>query len=423
MSKPTVLFRGPVKTRSGYGAHARDILEALYNMNLFDIKIDSCPWGLTPMTALESNNLFHKWIESNIVTNFEGLPDLYIQVTIPSEFQRYGKYNIGITAGIETTVAPKDWVDGCNRVDLVVATSNFSKDVLLSTRYDERNKNTNELISQIKVNVPVEVLFEGADTKIYNDKIDEDFDLNIDEDFAYLFVGHWLKGDLGQDRKDIGMLIKTFCSTFNNIDNKPALILKTSSASFSVKEKEAFRIRIQELCSEFTNPPSIYLLFGELSNKEMNSLYNHPKVKAMVSLTKGEGFGRPLLEFTLSGKPVIASNWSGHKDFLSLDHSLLIGGKLTDVHESAVDNFIIKGSKWFTANYSEASKALELIYENYETFLANSKMLKEINKTFFSLENMTYVFKNMISKKINLEQTSKPTYTQLILPKLNKIEK
>ncbi len=262
MSKPTVLFRGPVKTRSGYGAHARDILEALYNMNLFDIKIDSCPWGLTPMTALEENNLFHKWIESNTVTTFEGLPDLYIQVTIPSEFQRYGKYNIGITAGIETTVAPKDWVDGCNRVDLVIATSNFSKDVLLSTKYDERNKNTNELISQIKVNVPVEVLFEGADTKIYNDKIDEDFDLNIDEDFAYLFVGHWLKGDLGQDRKDIGMLIKTFCSTFNGKDNKPALILKTSSASFSVKEKEAFRIRIQELCSEFTNPPSIYLLFG-----------------------------------------------------------------------------------------------------------------------------------------------------------------
>ncbi len=155
----------------------------------------------------------------------------------------------------------------------------------------------------------------------------------------------------------------------------------------------------------------------------MNSLYNHPKVKAMVSLTKGEGFGRPLLEFTLSGKPVIASNWSGHKDFLSLDHSLLIGGKLTDVHESAVDNFIIKGSKWFTANYSEASKALELIYESYETFLYNSKMLKEINETFFSLENMTYVLKNMITKRINLEQASKPTYTQLILPKLNKIEK
>lgn len=421
MSKPTILFRGPVKTRSGYGAHARDILEALFNMNLFDIKIDSCLWGTTPMTALEENNLFHKWIESNIVKAYEGLPDIYIQVTIPSEFQRFGKYNIGITAGIETTVAPKDWIDGCNRVDLVIATSNFSKDVLLSTKYDERNKTTNELINQFKVEVPIEVLFEGADTKIYNDKIDDNFELDINEDFAYLFVGHWLKGDLGQDRKDIGMLIKTFCATFNNVEDRPALILKTSSAGFSVKEKESFRIRIEEHCKEFSNPPSIYLLFGELSNKEMNSLYNHPKVKAMVSLTKGEGFGRPLLEFTLSGKPVIASNWSGHKDFLDLDHSIMVGGKLTDVHESSIDNFIIKGSKWFTANYDEASNAMRIVYENYDNFLTNSNKLKEINKTKFSLENMTKVFKEILSNRVNIQPKPEPKYTQLILPKLNKI--
>ena len=49
---------------------------------------------------------------------------------------------------------------------------------------------------------------------------------------------------------------------------------------------------------------------------EMNSIYNHSKVKAMVSLTKGEGFGRPLLEFSLSQKPLIVSGWSGHMDFL-----------------------------------------------------------------------------------------------------------
>jgi hypothetical protein len=421
MSKPTILFRGPVKTRSGYGSHARDVLESLYKMNLFDIKIDSCIWGQTPMTALEKNNLFHNWIESNSVENYTNIPDIYIQVTIPSEFNRFGKFNIGITAGIETTVAPKDWVDGCNRMDLILATSNFSKDVLLSTVYDERDKNTNQLIRQHKVEKPIEVLFEGVDTKIFNDNIDANFDLDIKEDFAFLFVGHWLKGDLGQDRKDIGMLIKCFGEAFKTFDNKPALVLKTSSASFSIKERENFRARIEDLTKDIINCPPIYLLFGELSNQEMNSLYNHPKIKAMLTLTKGEGFGRPLLEFTLTGKPVVASNWSGHKDFLNLDNSVLIGGKLLDVHESAIDNFIIKGSKWFTANYDEFAFAIQTMKDNYDKFLEKSLPLKDINKNNFSLEKMTEVFKNILTSKVDIQKKPEPTYAKLVLPKLNKI--
>jgi len=156
--KPTLLFRGPIKTRSGYGSHSRDLLESLYQMNMFDIKIDSCVWGSTPMTALEDDNLFHQWIKGNIVTQFQGLPDIYVQVTVPNEFQRFGKFNIGITAGIETTIAPKDWVDGCNRMDLIIATSNFSKEVLLSTVYNEKEKDSDKIIKQHKIEKPVEVL-------------------------------------------------------------------------------------------------------------------------------------------------------------------------------------------------------------------------------------------------------------------------
>lgn len=168
MSKPFVLFRGPVKTRSGYGAHSRDLLEALYKMDLFNIKIDSSNWGHTPMTALENDNEFHKWIESNIVTQISDVPDIYIQVTVPNEFQRMGKYNVGITAGIETTVAPKSWIDGCNRMDHIITTSTFSRDVLLSTVYNETDNNTGKLIKQYRIEKPVSVLFEGVDTLIYN---------------------------------------------------------------------------------------------------------------------------------------------------------------------------------------------------------------------------------------------------------------
>jgi glycosyltransferase involved in cell wall biosynthesis len=415
MNKPFLLFRGPVKTRSGYGAHSRDLLQALYEMDLFEIKIDSCMWGSTPMTALE-DNLFHKWIESNIVNQLEKTPDIYVQVTVPNEFQRVGKFNIGITAGIETTIAPKDWIDGCNRMDLIVTTSTFSKDVLLQTVYNENEQNTGKLIKQHKIERQIEVLFEGVDTKIYNN-VYNNIDIDIKEDFAYLFVGHWLKGDTGQDRKDVGMLIRCFAEAFKDVEDRPALILKTSSASFSIKERESFRKKIEGLVSDYKNPPSIYLLFGDLTNDEMNNLYNHPKVKSMVTITKGEGFGRPLLEFTMTGKPVIASNWSGHKDFLPMDKAIMIGGKLTEVHESAVDTFILKDSKWFTANYNEVTEVFKLVYKDYDKFLEKSMMLGDENKEKFSMEKMKEKFKDIINPF-----SVQPKEQKLILPKLTKIK-
>jgi glycosyltransferase involved in cell wall biosynthesis len=240
--------------------------------------------------------------------------------------------------------------------------------------------------------------------------------LDIKENFAYLFVGHWLKGNLGQDRKDVGMLIRCFVEAFKNESDKPALVLKTSSANFSVKERENFRKRIKEIVGDIENPPSIYLLFGELTNKEMNDLYNHPKIKSMVSITKGEGFGRPLLEFTMTGKPVIASNWSGHKDFLSIDKSIMVGGKLTEVHESSIDSFIIKGSKWFTANYDEVVSVLRLVVNEYDSMLEKTKSLKEENETNFSLDEMTKKFKSILEPKVKI-----PEYTNLVLPSLFKI--
>ena len=415
MSKPFLLFRGPVKSMSGYGAHSRDILESLYSMNLFDIKIDSCIWGSTPLTALSNDNHFHNWIESNILDRLEIRPDIYVQVTVPNEFMSVGLFNIGITAGIETTIAPKDWIDGCNKMDLVLVTSEFSKNVLLSTVYDEVEQNTNRLIQKLRIIKPIEVLFEGVNNEIFNDRYGN-FDLDIKEDFSFLFVGHWLKGVLGEDRKNVGMLIKTFSNTFKNYKNPPSLILKTSSATFSIKERENIRQKIKDLVRDIENPPSIYLLFGELTDNEMNNLYNHPKVKCMVSFTKGEGFGRPLLEFSMTGKPIIVSNWSGHKDFLPEDLSILLSGKLTEVHENTIDNFIIKESKWFTVDYENAGKVFEMVKTNYDEYLNKSIKLKNINKEKFSMLKMTERFVEILKPIID-----RPIEKKLKLPELKKI--
>lgn len=422
MSKPFLLFRGPVKTLSGYGSHARDVLKSLFDLGTYDIKIDSSNWGNTPMTVLDpENDLFHKWIEDNIIVRLQTQPDIYVEVSVPNEFKPKGKYNIGITAGIETTAAPKSWVDGINRMDKVLVSSVFSRDVLLQTVYNENDKVTGKLVKQHKITTPIEILHEGVDTSVYFKDENSTFSLDIKEDFAFLFVGHWLNGKLGHDRKDVGMLIKTFCHAFHKSEDKPALILKTSSATFSVVQREMLREKIQNITKTYgDDAPPVYLLFGQLTDEEMNGLYNHPKVKSMVTLTKGEGYGRPLLEFTMTGKPVIASNWSGHKDFLPDNRGIMIGGKLTDVDDSAVNEFIIKGSKWFTANYDEAANVMNVVHKQYDTFVERSELLREENMKNFSLESTTEKLKQILENTTIVEV---PKKTKLVLPELTKIEK
>ena len=419
VKKPLLVVQGPVSTRSGYGDHSRDLVRSLISLDKYDIRIISLRWGNTPMNALNPNNDSDKQIIDRIGLPIERKPDVFIQISVPNEFEAKGTYNIGITAGIETTVAPIDWIHGCNRMDLIIVPSEFSKEVLLKTSYVEKNNQTGQIVNTFKITKPIEVLFEGFNNETFGaDVVPHITELDsIKEDFAFLFTGHWLQGELGHDRKDIGMTIKSFCHAFSNEKNKPALVLKTSSAGFSVRDREDMAGRIEQLTKEFGDKcPSIYLLHGEFTEDQMHGLYEHPKVKAMVSFTHGEGFGRPLLEFSLTGKPVIASNWSGHLDFLK-QGAVLLDGELKDVHTSARNQFIIEGSKWFYVNYSNAINKLKDIYKNYDKYKIASYQLGKQNTQNFSLEKMTKGFDTILTQYV-------PTIKQFIplnLPTLTKI--
>jgi glycosyltransferase involved in cell wall biosynthesis len=396
--KPTLVFQAPVATRSGYGDHARDLLHSLYKLDKFEIKVISTRWGATPMDALNYDNEFHKWIVDNIIQKPEQKPDVYIQVTVPNEFQPLGHYNIGITAGIETTHCALDWIHGCNRMDLIITPSEHAKKSLVDTVYNEQDNKTKQLIAQHRIQKPVEVLFEGFDENDFGTEVvahiselDE-----VKEDFAFLFVGHWLKGDLGEDRKNVGMMIKTFAMAFKNEKVKPALILKTSTAGFSIMDRERLVSKIRETLGKDYKSVPVYLLHGDLTSAQMNGLYEHPKVKAMINFTKGEGFGRPLLEFSLTGKPVIVSNWSGHLDFLK-SGAVLLEGELKEVHESAADNFLLKEAKWFNVNVSKSLPVIKDVYKSYDKYKVNSFQLGKQNKQNFSLSKMTKLFDTILN--------------------------
>jgi glycosyltransferase involved in cell wall biosynthesis len=435
--KPLFFISCPIDTYSGYGARSRDIVKALLKSDKYDIKILPQRWGNTPFGFLQADNPEHKqildccWNQPQLPKQ----PDVWMQITVPNEFQPIGKFNIGVTAGIETTVCDPSWLEGLNRMNLNLVSSEHAKKVFEQSIFEQRDKNQGDrVVGTIKLEKPIEVLFEGADINIYQkiDAIAGESEINdvlnsIDEDFNFLFVGHWLQGELGQDRKDVGMLIKTFLETFKGKKQKPGLVLKTSSATYSIMDRDEMLDKIQKIRAHVGDDgtlPNIYLLHGELEDGEINELYNHPKVKAHVSFTKGEGYGRPLLEASISQKPVIAPNYSGHLDFLNPEMSTLLPGQLTQIHPSAVmQNMLIPESGWFTVDYKVASETLEDVYKNYNKYLDGAKRQAYYSRTEFSLDKMGEKLVSIIDEKVPKQVTLKlPQLKKIELPKLKKVD-
>jgi len=424
--KKFMLICAPVSSRSGYGDHARDLVRSLMTHDKYDIKIADVPWGETPRNALDEK--FDKQIIDCILPEMKinRQPDIYVDIRIPNEFQQFGKLNIGITAGIETTAVSSNWVEGCNKMDLIIVPSEHSKQGFASALYEKVQKlqnGENQKIGELKLEKPIEVLFEGSDEDIYKPINNSSLDLvdNIKENFCFLQVGLWGNGGYGEDRKDISKLVKIFYESFANKKEQPALILKTNSATFSILDRESCLEKINNIKTKFPvdwKLPNIYLLHGSLSSEEMNKLYNHPKVKVMVSLTHGEGYGRPLQEATMVGLPVIAPNWSGQVDFLSVENSILLGGELVEVPKSQHwKNIIIPESKWFNSNEQQAYKAMNYCFKNYDEVKEKALNLMKTNRDKFTLNKMTEKFDEIITPYVD----KIPTQVGLQLPKLKKV--
>lgn len=398
--RPLAVVRAPVATRSGYGAMSRDIVRHLIEKDQYDVEIHSINWGNTPMNALDINDERDKIILDRIVPEqFPRQPDLYISISIPTEFRPMGRYNIGITAGIETTQAHVEWVKHMNVMDINFVISEHSKRVFETSQYQAQQNG--QVVGEIKCQKPIEVLHNCVDTNIFK-KIGADYELDtgvretldqIPESYNFLFVGHWLNGPVGHDRKNVGLLIKLFFELFKRTEwvEKPGLILKTSVAGFSLLDRQKIKERVDQIRQSVElGPgevlPNVYVLHGDLTDQEMNSLYNHSKVKTHISLTKGEGFGRPLLEASLSGKPIITTGFSGQLDFLDPEHAVLLGGELEEVHESVRNDWFIENAKWLSVDPNMAATAMAETIHNYKKWKDKARQLMMKNRKLFSYE-------------------------------------
>jgi len=421
--KNTFVVSCPIDTYSGYGARARDFVKSLVELDKYDVRILSQRWGNTTKGFIKNNKKEWGFLEKLISPGLKEKPDYWCMITVPNEFQPVGKYNIGLTAGIETTNCDIEWIKGCNRMDLILTSSEHSKFAFLNSQF-QNSENEKDIL---KLEKPIEVLFEGGNLDVY--KIISDFknkelynQINsIPEDFAYLNVGHWMQGNFGHDRKNIAFTIKSFYETFKNQENSPALILKICKVNSSIIDKEEIQRKINDIRDsiEGKNIPSVYLLHGEFTDEEMNELYNHPKIKAMVSHTKGEGFGRPLLEFSLIDKPIIASGWSGHLDFLNKDYVALCGGKINSIDQSSqVKGILIEGSKWFDVDHNYVNHFYNDIINDYDTWLNRAKDQGKFSRKNWSFNKMTVKISEILEN--NLKEL--PKKMELKLPGMDKIK-
>ena len=327
-----VLLRAPLLTLSGYGIHSRQVYRWLESRLDIDLTCQVLSWGNTSW-LIDSN------IEDGMIGRimshsrpFEGKFDVTFQLQLPDEWDAtLGDVNVGMSAMVETDRCSPTWIENVNKMDLIIVPSNHAKSVI---------ENSGNVLTDIAV-VPEwfnqQILKESSDSVL----------TNVHTDFNFLSVAQFT-GDGPSDRKNTLNLVKWFCESF--ADSKDVgLILKANMGKSTLIDRQLTKDSLMSLVGQVRKGPypKIHLVHGNLSQSEMASIYASDKVKCFLSITRGEGYGLPLVDAAAAGVPVIATNWSGHLDFLNMGKFIPISYNLVDIPDSRIDNRIFfKGFRW-----------------------------------------------------------------------------
>jgi glycosyltransferase involved in cell wall biosynthesis len=424
-----VLVRGPVLTRSGYGEHVRFILRSLKKLeDKIDLYIIPLGWGHTGWVVDKDDE--REWLDRLIQKTTMAINqskhanqpfsvDISIQVSIPNEWEKLAPINIGVTAGIETTKVAPSWLEKGNLMDLIIVPSEHSKQSYKNTSYSVTVEQTGQVIDDFKCATPIKVI--SYPVKEHN-KVD--LDLKLDTDFNFLSIAQW------GPRKNIVNSIQWFVEEF--IDQEVGLVLKTNFTKNSLVDRRKIYGVLKSVLSkeDYRNRKcKIYLLHGDMTDQEIHSLYKHPKIKALLTTTHGEGFGLPIFEAAYQGLPVIAPGWSGQNDFLHMPTKDKKGKQknkamfakvdytLQPVQQSAIwDGVIQKDSMWCYAEQGSYKIKLREVYKDHGRFNKQATQLQKYLQKKLSKDNQYQLVHDIVESFLPSEEE------QEWLEKLDEIE-
>jgi glycosyltransferase involved in cell wall biosynthesis len=336
-----VVIRAPLLSKSGYGVHSRQVFKFLLTRPNLNVVTQVVPWGITPWNVSEDgfNHLSGEATRRSATSSNQKF-DISFQVQLPNEWDAsLASFNVGVTAGVETDKCNPMWTSvHCEKMDLVIVPSLHTKKTL-------------ETSATCKT--PIVVVPEHYFSEL--EEPSDPLDMNLGTDFNFLTIGVLTGMTPPTDRKNLFYLIKWFVEEFRE-DDDVGLIIKTNRGRETSIDRQLTESILKKVALEVGHQgvPKIYLLHGDMSRRDMNSLYRHPTIKALVSPTRGEGFGLPHLEAAVTGLPVIATNWSAHTEFLNRGKWIKLDYDLVEIDESRRDNNIfMAGSRW--ADVQEAS--------------------------------------------------------------------